>query len=393
MDRSVVLFTIALTACGCSVGNYGGGARPPAVRELQIESPRVSPDGKAMIFAFQYKQYPWMIAMASTDPADAKVTVLKLPPMDDWLQPNFGPDPQHFAVVSYCSGDKCYEGATGYNVWVVTAQPTDNLKRITPDAPDVRREHPMFGTTLADIYWFVSSARKYPNVHLDVSDRYLAHMAAGRETVLFPPPPADGRWMAPRNPRNPGELAIIRANGAGRYDEQGYYFAGEVADGDGKAAKEALDKIGPYHSALFRHSAAGFELVEPVEVEYVDAPRGNRGYVAMAHHFTKEHSNAVADFRAVRDGQTLWSFRFHSQAYGVSASDDLSTVLFSGERSFIDEDHVWHPKMQAAIYLWRQGMTDPVDLKIPERLKTVVDAEIAAERSAQQPNVTPPTVH
>jgi len=51
----------------------------------------------------------------------------------------------------------------------------------------------------------------------------------------------------------------------------------------------------------------------------------------------RKHTNAVADFRAVQNGRTLWSFRFHSQAYDLSASDDLGMVVFNGERSYIDE--------------------------------------------------------
>lgn len=387
MKRAALLIAVAFAVSGCTYGNWGhigiGGdvPRPPVEREMRIESPRLSPDGKAIIFAFRYKQYPWKIAVASTDPNDPKVSVLKLPPMDNWIQPNFGPDPKHFTIVSLCTRDDCYEGAKGFNVWLATALPKDNLKRITPDAPDVRRAHPVFGATIDDLYWFVSDDRKFEGVHSDVFDRYFAHMADGRETIVFPALPADGTWMNKRGRNDPGELVIISAYGAGRYDEQGYYFTGEATGwGTSRAAIEAADKVGKYHSALFRHTAAGFELVEPVEVEYVDAPRGNRGYVAMAHHFTKEHNNAVADFRAVRDGQTLWTLRFHSQAYGVSASDDLATIVFGGERSYIDENHVWYPKLQDAVWLWRQGMAEPVDLNIPERVKATVEEEIQAER-------------
>jgi hypothetical protein len=381
MKKAGLLLTVALVASGCTYGNWGGGPRTPVEREIRIESPRLSPDGKSIIFAFRYKQYPWKIAVVPSDPAATTVSVLHFPPMDDWVQPNFGPDPQHFAVVSYCTHDKCYEGAKGYNVWLATAQPKDNLKRITPDVADVRRADPMFGATADDVYWVLSDNKKYPDVHMDVGNRYVAHIVDGKEKTLFPDMNVNGNLG--HGFKDPANLVILSAHGAGRFDEHGYYFAARVNRGNCDAAKAAVKQVGFLHSALLRYADGSFELVEPVEVEYVDAPRGARGYVAMAHHFIKEHTNAVADFHSARDGHALWAFRFHSQAYGVSVSENLSTVVFSGERSYIDEKHIWHPRLQEAIYLWREGMTEAVDLNIPERVKAKVEAEIAAEKQAR----------
>ncbi len=384
MKKSGLLLSIALVASGClpfHTGNYGGGAQAAPERELRFDSPRLSPDGKTILFAFHYKHYPWMLAVASSDPAESKVRVLKFPPTDDWIQPNFGPDPEHFTVISYCTHDRCYEGAKGYNVWLITAQPKDNLKRITPDDPDVRRADPVFGATTDDLYWFVSDNRLYPNVHMDVSDRYLAHMVNGKETILFPQAPSNGDWKS-KHGRDLGDLTIIAAYGAGRYDEEGYYFTGMTEGGSSSAAEAAADKVGKFHNALYRYAKGRFELVEPVEVEYADAPRGGHGYVAMAHHFIKEHSGAVADFRAMQDGRMLWSFRFPGPAYSTSASDDLKAVVFDAERGFVDAQHVWNPRLQDSIFLWREGMAQALDLGLPERVKATVEAEIAAEKAA-----------
>jgi hypothetical protein len=393
VKRAAFLIAVAFAVSGCTYGNWGhigtggGGPRAPVQRDVEIDSPRLSPDGTTILFAFRYKNFPWKIAMIPSDPAATRLTVLKFPPMDHWLQPNMGPDGKTLAVLSYCTHEQCYEGAKGYHVWLATPQPNGALKRVSPDVPNVRRERPMFGATTDDLYWIVSDATKYPGVHLDVANRFVARMADGKETVLFPQTGPGGDITKAH--LDDVDLNIISAHGAGRFDERGYYFAGMVAGGKSEAATAAIDKIEKFHTALFRYAGGRFELVEPVEIEYVDAPRGDRGYVAMAHHFTKEHTNAVADFRAVQNGRTLWSFRFHSQAYDLSASDDLGMVVFNGERSYIDEKHIWHPKLQKAIFLWRQGMSEAVDLNVPERLKAQVEKEIEAEHAAKTSALPP----
>lgn len=381
MNRFAQL-AITLPLCACAMpfhyGNYGGGPLPPAARDLRIADARLSPDGKTILFAFQEKTASWRIARASTDPADSKITILDLPKMDSWINPAFGPEAGDVAAVSYCMGAPCYADATGYQVWVLH---NGGLKRLTPDTADLRRADPVFGTNGEDVYWFISDARKYPNVHLDVSERYLAHMEGGRETVVFPKPPAGGSIFARYQKDDPAELRIISAHGAGRYDDR-YYFAAMTTDGASPAAKAALDKPGRFKTALYRHSKDGFERVEPEEVEYADAPRGGDGYAAMAHHFIKEHTNAVADFYAKRGSTLLWSFRFHGPAYSLSASADLSTAVFTGERGVVENRH-WRPLLQESIFLWHQGMDAPQDLNLPERLKALLEDEPQSAKIAQ----------
>ena len=46
--------------------------------------------------------------------------------------------------------------------------------------------------------------------------------------------------------------------------------------------------------------------------------------------------------------------------------------------------------LMVAIFLWRQGMSEAVDLNVPERLKAQVEKEIEAERQARISALPPP---
>jgi hypothetical protein len=395
--RKLLPIAVALAVSGCTYGNWGhigtGGPREPIAKaDVLVQNPRLSPDGKAILFAFKYKQYPWKIGMVPSDPAATGAAVIKLPPMMDWVEPNWAPDNAHFAVVSYCMHDNCYEGAKGVHVWLTA--PQDNLKRLTPDVPEVRRANPMFGADAGDVYWILSSMKEVPGARMDLHNRFVAHMEAGRETVLFPDTAADGSLG--HGYRDPANLVIVNARGAGRFDAHGYYFTAMVERGDSDAAKAAVKQVGFLHSALLRYADGKFELVEPAEIEFVDAPRGGAGYVAEANPFVREHKGSVvSDFRIVQGGQTAWSFRFDAPAYDLSVSDDLKTVVFIGERGHMEADNRWIPKLESSLFLRRQGMSEAVDLNLPERLKAQVEKEIEAENQARvsggPPHVNPLT--
>ena len=393
--RGLVLFAVAVAVSGCTAGNWGhigsgGGPREPVSKaDVVVQSPRLSPDGKAILFAFRYKQYPWMIGMVPSDPAATGAEVIKLPPGLDWVEPNWAPDNAHFAAVSYCLRDDCYEGAKGINVWVASAQPANTLKRLTPDVPQVRRAAPMFGATADDVYWILSGTEDVPGARMDLHNRYVAHLVDGKEKTLFPDINVNGNLG--HGFKDPANLVIVSAHGAGRFDEHGYYFTAMVDRGDSDAAKAAVQQVGFLRSALLRYADGKFELVEPKEIDFVDAPRGGIGYVSEAHPFVREHKGSVvSDFRIVQGGQTAWSFRFDAPASDLSISDDLKTVIFLGERGRMEADDRWVPKQESSLFLRRQGMSEAVDLSLPERVKAKVEEEIEAEKRARISTPKPP---
>jgi hypothetical protein len=160
--------------------------------KLTLHAPKVSPDGRTILFAFRYAGLNDKLAMMSSDPAPPWLRILELPPTMMWAQPAWAPDMGSFAAVSYCEHDRCHEGARGIHVWRF-GPPRDgggvgSLDRVSPPGTDVWRIRPFFGPTPRALCWVMRSTYSVPGIPLsgELSSHFLASSDGGQEVVFFP---------------------------------------------------------------------------------------------------------------------------------------------------------------------------------------------------------------
>lgn len=387
MRVAVLGFALLLTGCDTSHVSEGIGpfkapgqmareaaaaARDPA-SAIDIYSPRLTRDGKMILFSFRYGVHPMQLAMMPADPADKHVTIVALPPMMDWFEAAWAPDEKSFAVVSRCEGDKCYEGAQGFNIWRAWLRPTDNLKRLTTDRPGIRRNSPVFGKDENEIYWVIAE-RFTPSekIHNDVEHRFLV---SGRdEQILFP---AKGTKYDPDALRS-DRMPTISMRAIGQSADGGLYFTSEVisiyADRDSPMVPAIRKMRGSIPSVLFRYADGAVSLGNSDDIDAAAVSRTRPGIVFTRRLFVHGHPGQVSDFFLA--GRETPLFRFDSYAAAISASDALDMVVFSGTRGLYGQSSLW---------VWHKGDVAPADLNAPERIKEQCDREIAAEKAAPHP--------
>ena len=352
---------------GAKMREAAAAARDPATA-IDVSTPRLTHDGKTILFAFKYGIYHRMLAIMPSDPADKRITVVKLPPAMQWIDPAWAPDEKGLAAVSYCEGDKCYEGARGYNVWRIWLREKDNLKRITADSPDVMRREPFFGKDENELYW-VLSERFVPgkNIHMDTLPRFLVR--AGDE-LLYPAPAtasrpgamlSNGLWTASMRP-------------AGRSADGGIYLASEIDtinSRDDPLRRPIRNMQGGGMGVILRFENGAVTLASNQHTDAVAVSRTQPGIVLIRDEYVRhEDSGPLEHFILAKDGVETPLFDFGHPAHALTVSNDLSTIVFVGDRHIYDKSSLW---------VWHKGDAAPIDLNAPERIKEQCDKEIAAE--------------
>jgi hypothetical protein len=276
-------------------------------------------------------------------------------------------------AASYCKGDKCYENAQGFNIWIAYQRPTDNLKRITADRTDIRRFTPFFGKDENDLYW-VTTAQFVPSehVHTDVLRRFLVH--GPNDDILFPMP--DPAEMNRPNALRSEAFPSMSMYPAGMSSDGAIVFTSEVftnrSKGPWMPAIKAVKSRSSIPSVLFRYANGAVTTGSSSEVNYAAASRVSNDIILLRHAFIPGRAGSVSDFYLLHDGQETPLFRFDSWTTGVAASDDLGTVVFAGTRGLYGQSSLW---------VWHKGDAAPTDLNAPERVKEQCDQEIAAEKA------------
>lgn len=360
---------------------------------LELFQPRLSPDGSTILFAFKYGSFPYKLAAMPSDPTQSRVSILQAPPMMSWTQPAWAPDQRHFAAVSYCEGENCYEGAKGYHVWRFTVGPgPDNLRRITLDDGDVRRASPFFGRSADDLHWVMSSRRVYERVRFDLNERFLARARGRLAEVLFPDDPEVLPIVRP-DPKAPNlaprirsrKIALWDLSPAHAFDGTALYFTGRVRDGTLPLARAIRDTKNRAERLLFRwRGGDALELARDAPVVAVDAQRSGDGFVVASR--TPNFANRPVDFDVVRQGVTERRLSFdQGNVMTLSASERLDTIVFDSFRHIGDEVRFW---------VHREGMAQAVDLNIGERVRREVERQVQREadeaaRERAVPRATP----
>lgn len=344
------------------------GAMAESLPKIELDSPRLSPNGEAIMFAFKYGDLPWKLAVISADPADKRVGIVMAPPTMNWITPAWAPDNEHFAAISYCVADNCYEGVTGFHVWRFKVG-DHNIKRLTPDRPNVRRASPMFGDNADEVYWVLSS-EKSEGVKSDVSERFVARASSGQEVVVFPEPAPMGK----SDRLGSNKLRLISLYPQSFFSSRQFYFISMVGYGGTiKAATDAAKKPGLAVEALLRYADGAIELVRDVEVKGVDSSCSGAGFAYTTR--PSRGGDQPTDFHIVESSSDEVRFRFdRGFARSLSVSASLDTVVFRGERQFRGEASIW---------LHRKGMSTPMDLDVPERLRAEVARQIELEHKGQ----------
>lgn len=347
---------------------------------IRLSAPRLSPDGTAILFAFKYGKLPYKLAVISTNPAQSRVVALEAPPTMSWTEPAWAPDGRHFAAVSYCQGDNCYENAKGYHVWRFAIRPgPDNLQRITLDEGSARRDEPFFGRTADDLFWVLSSSLIYEGMRMDLHDRFIARASGEQGQILFPDDASILTVVRPDAVRTIRPGAWIRStrfelsalSPARAFDGTTLYFVGIVGRGTHPAARAAMDsRRFSFEPMLFRwRGGDAVELVRTTPVQAVDAQRFGGGFVTVSR--PGSAGARPSEFHVVRGGTEELRLRFDQGfAYSVSTSEKLDAIAFLGERSYWGERAIW---------LHREGMAQAVDLNVAERVRREVEFQIQRE--------------
>lgn len=347
-----------------------------------LSAPRLSPDGTAILFAFKYGDLPYKLAVVSSDPADTRVAIQLAPPSLHWTEAAWAPDGTAFAAVSRCEGDNCYEGAKGHHIWFFTGRPgPDNLRRLTPERAGVRRRSPFFGRSAGEVYWVLSSDKRYEGVPIDLNARFIARTYAGREETLFPDDPRSLQSGAIESTK----ANFRRIEPANGFSGDELYFVGVPKSGTLPAVRTAASGKMRNEPALFRwRGGEALELVRDTPVIAVDAQRFGGGYVIASS--TPNFAGRPVDFDVVRQGvvERRLSFK-QDNLLAMSVSERMDTIVFATFRSLRDPLRFW---------VHREGTGQAVDLNIAERVRREVEFQIqreankvAAERAT--PRVTP----
>ena len=383
--RVAALLAVSVLLAGCDTSHISEGIGPfkspgAQVREaaaaahdpataIDISTPRLTHDGKTILFAFKYGPYQHMLAIMPSDPAEKRVTVVKLPPTMQWIDPAWTPDEKGLAAVSYCDGDKCYEGAQGYNVWRVWLREKDNLKRITADRPDVMRREPFFGKDENELYWILSE-RFVPSekVHMDTLPRFLVR---GNDEILYP---ALASGYKPGAMLSNG-LWTYSMQPAGRSADGGIYLASDIDtinSKDDPLRRPIRNMHGGGMGVILRFENGAVTLASDQHTDAVAVSRTQPGIVLIRDEYVRhEDSGPLEHFILAKDGVETPLFDFGHPAHALTVSNDLSTIVFVGDRHIYDKSSLW---------VWHKGDAAPVDLNAPERIKEQCDKEIAAEK-------------
>lgn len=338
---------------------------------VQLSWPRLSPDGTVILFAFQYGNLLSKLAVVSADPRDTRVLIQQAPPSMHWMEPAWAPDQSHFAAVSYCEGDHCYESARGHHIWRFTVRPgAGNLQRLTPMREGVRRGIPFFGRTIREVYWVLSADLRRDGAGLDVGHRFIAKADGGQEMVMFPD---DADFM------RGGAIRSTKAGFSGIAPAQGFsgdslYFVGNPSSGTLPAMRAAMGGSIRHEPKLFRWRGGDtLELVRDTAVIAVDAQRSGGGYVTVTR--TPMWGRQPSDFHVVRNGVPELRLSFgQGIVSSVSISERMDAIVFRARRSSGEQEGFW---------LHREGMTQAVDLNIAVRVRDEVLRQLGSNQGGQ----------
>lgn len=343
---------LLLTGCGSGLDYYDG---PPP--EMDLRSPEVWLDSTAIVFAFKFRSYPYMLATVSTSPADPDVFVLETPPGLNLLMPTVSPDDDWIAMVSFCEGGDCYEGANGYNVWRARIDGSA-MERMSPVQHGVRRREPVFGTSGDEIYYIESSTALDSVTRLDIAERFLMRVRHGHVQEVLP------------GPLETIEFMKLRINASVARDR--WLFVGMADPESDHPFVDELNEHGfKYQEAMFSFSEGSFRLEKPFQVIDADVSRREAAYVYVRGVYP-DVGGLRYDFHLVDGAEDRFLFHYAGgHVLDVSISDDLRHVVFRGQRRFDGPWAIWHYDMEAGVL---------TDLQVPERLTEKVMRLIDEER-------------
>lgn len=368
---------------GCAGRTPVAADRPPVV---ELSGPSLSPDGSAILFAFKYGRSPYKLALASTAPVDTSVTILAVPSSLDWQQVVWAPDGRHVAAISHCDAANCYEGATGYNVWRFRLCPSlTRPQRLTTNDANRSRSFPFFGRSADEVYWVLRGIRRTGRFLRVQGERFIARFDGEREAIVFPDDPVfrpDGRISS-------AKARFYGLRPAEGFSADGLYFVARAIGGPPRmppatlaAAQAAADANKSHDAFLFRwRGGDALELVQDFPVGAIDAQNAGNGYVVETRVPPGFHSSPV-EFHVARDGVSERRLRIElvGTVFNVSASERLDTIVFDTQRVSGEQTRFW---------VHREGMSEPVNLNIAERVRREVERE--ATLKPEQLRITPAT--
>lgn len=372
-----------LAVAGLLGGAASMSARQGAAEEqppkLTLYEPKLSPDGRTILFAFRYGGLNPKLAMMSSDPASPWLRILEAPPTMEWAQPAWAPDGRSFVAVSYCTHDRCHQGAQGIHVWrfglLRRGDRTGGLDRVSPAGTGVWRIRPFFGPTASDLCWVVRSTVLYPGTSAGLRDHFLTRTGGGdREDVFFP----SDRTVLRNGDFVSDGFQMYNVHPASHFDGRVLFFTANVAGGTLPAARRTLNWMGRsnHRTQLFRWDAGGVQLLRDEEIFRVDVPPSGGGHMTMTRRpVSGLHPTDFDLFRS--DGRPperrlVFGRGFVSE---FSVSDGFDALVFLGDRQF-----AFGGGGELSYWVHRPGMPEAVDLLAPERLRAEVARQIKRER-------------